>query len=328
MSLKKLIDNEKIYIKKNENIDIEDLQSLSHNTLSELEKLLEKNNRKKSTSNTKEDTIIKKSRSNTKAKIIKRLIKKKVKYNNLIELYYELNPLLKIFPQDIDRIIFEKKTKLEEKEKEKKKINDILTNYFDDFKFNVIYGIKNVNDEYDIDNIFLAKKLSIDRAIKYQPEKIELILDIFSKNILGKLIESNNKFENCRERLDVIIVDLEVDCSEFEYDHADDIEKIYEIINETKLSYNEFIKNQDNAKNYGITIHKQIERNINNEIENINENLNRINKDLNSFGSLIKFPKLEYISSKKYKSVSSKKVKSLDINKNKRKTIKNRYLSK
>lgn len=308
MSLKKLLDNKEIYIKKNEKINIQDLESLSHNTLLKLEKILEKNNTKKS-------------RSNTKANIIKRLIGKKVKYNILIELYDELNPLLKKVPQNIYEIILREKTKLEEKDKNNKKINNILTEYFNDFKYNVIYGIKNVNNDYDIDNIFLAKKLSIDRAIIYQPEKIELILDMFSKNILGELIKSNNKFAYCRERLRDFIVDIEVDDLEFEDDHEDVIEEIYEIINETKLSYNKFIKNQNNAKNYGITIHKRIEININDEIEKINEILNR-------FESLIKFPNLEYISSKKYKLVSSKKVRSLDINKNKRKTIKNRYISK
>ena len=310
MSLKKLVDNKEIYIKKNEKINIQDLESISHNTLLKLEKILEKNNTKKS-----------RSKSNTKANIIKRLITKKVKYNILIELYDELNPLLKKVPQDIYEIILRKKTKLEEKDKNNKKINNILTEYFNDFKYNVIYGIKNVNNEYDIDNIFLAKKLSIDRAIIYQPEKIELILDMFSKNILGELIKSNNKFAYCRERLDEIIVDVGLDDLDLEFENDDDdlIGEIYEIINETKLSYNEFIKNQNNAKNYGITIHKQMKENINNEIKKINDNLNR-------FKSLIEFPNLEYISSKKYKSLSSKKVRSLSINK--RKTLKNRYLSK
>ena len=144
---------------------------------------------------------------------------------------------------------------------------------------------------------------------------------MFSKNILGELIKSNNNFAYFRERLLEFIVDIEVDDLKFEDDHEDVIKEIYEIINETKLSYNEFIKNQNNAKNYRIIIHKQIEKNINNEIKKINDNLNR-------FESLIKFPNLEYISSKKYKSVSSKKVRSLDINKNKRKTLKNRYISK
>tara|TARA_B110001450_G_scaffold1721_1_gene1965 strand:+ start:5036 stop:5470 length:435 start_codon:yes stop_codon:yes gene_type:complete len=144
---------------------------------------------------------------------------------------------------------------------------------------------------------------------------------MFSKNILGELIKSNNNFAYFRERLLEFIVDIEVDDLKFEDDHEDVIKEIYEIINETKLSYNEFIKNQNNAKNYRIIIHKQIEKNINNEIKKINDNLNR-------FESLIKFPNLEYISSKKYKSVSSKKVRSLSINKRKTFKFKNRYISK
>jgi hypothetical protein len=312
MSLKKLLDNKEIYFKKNEKINKQDLESLSLNTLLKLEKILEKNNTKKS-----------KPRSKTKANIITRLIRKEVKYNILIELYHELNPLLKKLPQDIYEIILREKTKLEEKDKNNKLINNILTEYFNDFKYNVNYGIKNVNNEYYIDNIFLAKKLSIDREIIYQPEKINLILDMFSKNILGELIKSNNEFADFRERLENTIVDIKVDDLKFEDEHNNLINEIYEIINETKLSYNKFIKNQNNAKNYGITIHKGIENNINNEIKEINDNLNRLNR----FESLIKkFPNLEYISSKKYKSISSKKVRSLSINK--RKTLKNRYLSK
>ena len=312
MSLKKLIDDKEIFKNKNTEITRHDLESLSYNTVLNFEKLLEKNNIKKSTT-----------RSKSKFNIIKRLIKIHVKYNDLIELYYELNPLLKKVPENINEKILKTKQKLEEKDKNNKKINDILTKYFDDFKYSVIYGIRDVNNEYDIDNMFLAKKLSIDRDLISQPEKIELILDMFSKNILGELIKSNNKFAYCRERLDEIIVDIGLHDLDLEFENDDDelIGEIYEIINETKLSYNEFIKNQNNAKNYGITIHKQIEKNINNEIEKINENLNR-------FESLIKFPNLEYISSKKYKSLSSKKVRSLGINKNKRKTFKNKNISK
>tara|TARA_B110001450_G_scaffold251272_1_gene271144 strand:- start:24 stop:371 length:348 start_codon:yes stop_codon:yes gene_type:complete len=112
-----------------------------------------------------------------------------------------------------------------------------------------------------------------------------------------------------------------VDVHNLEFENKLLINIIKQEINEIKLSRNEFIKNQNNAKNYGITIHKQIEININNQIKEIN-NL------LNQFKSLIQFPNLEYISSKKYESVSSKKVRSLDINKNKRKTLKNRYISK
>jgi hypothetical protein len=242
-----------------------------------------------------------------------------VKYNDLIELYYELNPLLKKVPEDINEKILKTKQKLEEKDKNNKKINDILTKYFDDFKYSVIYGIRDVNNEYDIDNMFLAKKLSIDRDLISQHEKINDILDLFSQNILGKLLQSKNKLDNCIESLKEIIVDVSVD--DLKFDNKVLIDTINQKINEAKLSYNEFIKNQNNTKNYGITIHKQIEININNEIKEIN-NL------LNEFKSLIEFPNLEYISSKKYKSVSSKKVRSLDINKNKRKTLKNRYISK
>lgn len=316
MSLKKFIDNKEIYIKKNEKINKQDLESFSHNTLLNFEKLLEKNNTKKSTCNTKT-----KSGSNTKSNMIKRLIKREVIYNDLIELYYELNPLLKKVPEDVYEIILKKIKNLQEKDtnnkKINKKINDILTEYFDDFKYSVIYGIRNVNNEYDINNMFLAKKLSIDRDLISQPEKIKHILDVFSKNILGKLLQSKNKLDDCIERLKEIIVDV----GELEFENEDLIDEIYQQINEAKLSYNEFIKNQNNTKNYGITIHKQIEININNQIKEINYLLNR-------FKSLIQFPNLEYISSKKYKSVSSKKVRSLDINKNKRKTLKNRYISK
>lgn len=324
MSLKKFIDNKEIYIKKNEKINKEDLELFSYNTLLNFEKLLEKNNTKKSRTNTKTNTKTKtktktKSGSNTKSNMIKRLIKREVIYNDLIELYYELNPLLKKVPEDVYEIILKKIKNLEDKDTNNKKINNILTEYFNDFKYNVFYNIKNVNNEYDIDNIFLAKKLSIDTTILNQPQQIELILDMFSKNILGELITSNNKFGYCRKKLLDTIVDIEVDDLEFE--NEDLIDEIYQQINEAKLSYNEFIKNQNNTMKYGITIFKQIEININNEIKKINENLNR-------FKSLIQFPNLEYISSKKYESVSSKKVRSLDINKNKRKTLKNRYISK
>lgn len=308
MSLKKLIDDKEIFKNKNTEITRHDLESLSYNTVLNFEKLLEKNNIKKSTT-----------RSRSKSNIIKRLIKIHVKYNDLIELYYELNPLLKKVPEDINEKILKTKQKLEEKDKNNKKINDILTKYFDDFKYSVIYGIRDVNNEYDIDNMFLAKKLSIDRDLISQPEKINDILDLFSQNILGKLLESKNKLDNCIESLKEIIVDVSVD--DLKFDNKVLIDTINQKINEAKLSYNEFIKNQNNTKNYGITIHKQIEININNEIKEIN-NL------LNEFKSLIEFPNLEYISSKKYKSVSSKKVRSLDINKNKRKTLKNRYISK
>lgn len=303
MSLKKLIDDKEIFKNKNTEITRHDLDSLSYNTLLNFEKLLEKNNTKKSTT-----------RSKSKFNIIKRLIKIHVKYNDLIELYYELNPLLKKVPEDINEKILKTKQKLEEKDKNNKKINDILTKYFDDFKYSVIYNI---------DNIFLAKKLSIDRDLIYQPEKITHILDVFSKIILDKLLESKNKLDNCIESLKEIIIDVHVD--DLKFDNEDLIDTINQQINEAKLSYNEFIKNQNNTKNitknYGITIHKQIEININNEIK-------EINILLNNFKSLIQFPNLEYISSKKYKSVSSKKVRSLDINKNKRKTLKNRYISK
>lgn len=322
MSLKKFIDNKEIYIKKNEKINKQHLESFSYNTLLNFEKLLEKNNTKKSRSNTKTKTKTKsksKSGSNTKSNMIKRLIKREVIYNDLIELYYDLNPLLKKVPEDVYEIILKKIKNLQEKDTNNKKINDILTEYFDDFKYSVIYGIRDVNNEYDIDNMFLAKKLSIDSEIINQHEKIKHILDVFSKNILGKLLQSKNKLDDCIERLKEIIIDVD----DLEFENEDLIDEIYQQINEAKLSYNEFIKNQNNTMKYGITIFKQIEININNEIKKINENLNR-------FKSLIQFPNLEYISSKKYESVSSKKVRSLDINKNKnkRKTLKNRYISK
>ena len=40
--------------------------------------------------------------------MIKRLIKREVIYNDLIELYYELNPLLKKVPEDVYEIILKK----------------------------------------------------------------------------------------------------------------------------------------------------------------------------------------------------------------------------
>lgn len=315
MSLKKLIDNKEIFFKKNENVNKEILESLSYKTLLRLDKKSRSTSTPRSTSRSKSKP---KTRSiYNKSNIITRLIKQKIKNDDLIKLYYELNPLLNKLPQEINEIIYKKKKKFEDNEK----INNIITKYFNNFKYNkIIYDVSdtntiNLNNDYDINNIFLAKKLSITTELINIPNKIEKILDIFSKYILGKLIISENKFKNCMEKLDNIIVDItveELEYDDLEFEDENIVDAIKRNINETKISYNEFIKNKNNAKKYGVTMYEQTEINLNNQIKEINYNLN-------IFSDLIEFPNLEYI--------SSKKIRSLDINKRKTLKYRNRNIS-